>query len=197
MRSVAVLALAACAPKQRENFDVAEAPAAPEPPSPERAEGDALWEQRADRDPLAAALAKYEVAMSADARDRHVGERLTRGWYFLGDAYEIEDDARIAAWDDRLGQALPRINRRSRRCSQGGRADATAVRAATIRTCLPVLDHRALGRSSKLKDPPDARTRRDGEPTSAGRDHDPDFYYRAADRYWGVYYAPSSFAGRI
>jgi tetratricopeptide (TPR) repeat protein len=203
MRSVAVLALAACAPKQRDNFDVAETPADPAPTAPERAEGDALWEERADRDKLATALAKYEIAMSADPRDRHIGERLTRGWYFLGDAYETEDGARIAAWDQSIawGKRCLAINPQiSALLAKGDETDATAVRAATIED-VPCLfwTATALGRWSLLKGPAATLAHVATVKAYITRvdDLDPDFYYRAADRYWGVYYATiPSFAGR-
>ena len=203
MRSVAVLALAACAPKQRENFDVTEAPADPTPAPPERAEADALWEQRADRDKLAEALAKYEIAMTADASDRHVGERLTRGWYFLGDAYETEAEARIAAWDQsiRWGKRCLAINPQiSALLAKGDETDATAVRAATIED-VPCLfwTATALGRWALLKGPAATLAHVAIVKAYIERvdDLDPDFYYRAADRYWGVYYATiPSFAGR-
>lgn len=203
MRSVAVLALAACAPKQRENFDVPASASAPEPPSPERAEADALWEQRADRSKLVEALAKYEIAMSADARDRHVGERLTRGWYFLGDAYETADDARVAAWDQSIawGKRCLAINPQiSALLAKGDETDETAVRAATIED-VPCLfwTATALGRWSRLKGPAATLTHVATVKAYIERvdDLDPDFYFRAADRYWGVYYASiPSFAGR-
>jgi hypothetical protein len=203
MRSVAVLALAACAPKQRESFDVPEAAAAPEPASPERAEGDALWEQRADRDKLVAALAKYEIAMSTDARDRHVGERLTRGWYFLGDAYETEDEARIAAWDQSIGwgkRCLAINPQISALLAKGDETDATAIRAATIED-VPCLFWTAtsLGRWAMLKGPAATLAHVATVKAYIERidDLDPDFYFRAADRYWGVYYASiPSFAGK-
>jgi tetratricopeptide (TPR) repeat protein len=202
MRSVAVLALAACAPKQRENFDVPEAPAAPDPP-PERAEADALWEKRADRDRLTEALAKYEIALSADATDRHVGERLTRGWYFLGDAYETEDAARIADWDQSIawGKRCLAINPQiSGLLAKGDETDATAVRAATIED-VPCLfwTATALGRWSRLKGPAATLAHVATVKAYIARvdELDPDFYYRAADRYWGVYYATiPSFAGK-
>ena len=203
MRSVAVLALAACAPKQpSESFDVAEAPAVPAA-SPERAEADALWEQRADREKLVLALAKYEVAMSADARDRHVGERLTRGWYFLGDAYETEDAARITAWDQSIawGKRCLAINPQiSALLAKGDETDATAVRAATIDD-VPCLfwTATAIGRWALLKGPAATLAHVATVKAYIERvdDLDPDFYFRAADRYWGVYYASiPSFAGK-
>jgi hypothetical protein len=203
MRSVAVLALAACAPKQRESFDVAEAPTDPVPAVPERAEADALWEQRADRDRLVEALAKYEIAMSADARDRHVGERLTRGYYFLGDAYETGDVARIAAWEQSMawGKRCLAINPQiSALLAKGDETDATAVRAATIED-VPCLfwTATAIGRWSRVEGP--AATLANVATVKAYitrvDELDPDFYYRAADRYWGVYYATiPSFAGK-
>jgi len=203
MRSVAMLALAACAPKQRESFDVAEASVAPVPASPERAEADALWEERADRDKLAEALAKYEIAMSADARDRHVGERLTRGYYFLGDAYETEDDARIAAWDQSIawGKRCLAINPQiSALLAKGDETDVTAVRAATIEDvpCL-LWTASAIGRWSRLKGPAATLAHVATVKAYITRldDLDPDFYFRAADRYWGAYYAAiPSFAGK-
>jgi hypothetical protein len=119
------------------------------------------------------ALAKYEVAMSADARDRHVGERLTRGWYFLGDAYETEDAARIAAWDQSIawGKRCLAINPQiSALLAKGDETDATAVRAATIDDvpcCSGPPPRSDAGRSSR--GPPHARARRDGgRRTSSG-----------------------------
>jgi tetratricopeptide (TPR) repeat protein len=204
MRSVALLALAvACAPKQRESFDAAEAPATEGLTSPARAEGDALWEQRDDRDMLVEALARYEIAIATDARDRHVGERLARGYYFLGDAYETQDDARIAAWDQSIawGKRCLAINAQiAALLAKGDETEATAIRAATIED-VPCLfwTATAIGRWSRLKGP--AATLAHVATVKAYitrvEDLDPDFYYRAADRYWGAYYAViPSFAGK-
>ena len=204
MRSVAVvLALAACAPKQRASFDVADAPAAEGLVSPARAEADALWEQRDDRSKLIEALAKYETAIAADARDRHAGERLARGYFFLGDAHETQDDARIAAWDQSIaaGKRCLAINPQiAALLAKGDETEATAIRAATIED-VPCLfwTATALGRWSRLKGQAAILAHVATVKAYITRvdELDPDFYYRAADRYWGAYYAGiPSFAGK-
>jgi hypothetical protein len=200
---VVVLALAACAPKQRESFDVLDAPAAEPAVSPARVEADALWEQRDDRSKLLAALAKYETAWAADARDRHVGERLTRGYFFLGDAHETVDDARVAAWDQSIawGRRCLAINPQIQALlAKGDETEVTAVRAATIED-VPCLfwTATALGRWSRVKGQAAVLANVATVKAYITRvdELDPDFYYRAADRYWGAYYAGiPSFAGK-
>jgi tetratricopeptide (TPR) repeat protein len=203
MRSIAVLALQGCAPKQNATFDVPEPSAAAETVSPERAEADALWEQRDDRDKLVEALAKYETAFAANPKDRHVAERLARGYFFLGDAYETEDAAKLAAWDQALawGKRCLAINPEvTALLAKGDETEATAIRAATVEDVPCILwTATALGRWSRLEGP--AATLANVATVKAYitrvEDLDSDFYYAAADRYWGAYYAAiPSFAGK-
>lgn len=57
------------------------------------AEGDAAWEQRLDVEQLKVALAKWEEA-AGKAPSAELYVKLSRGHYFLGDAfYAVDDDA--------------------------------------------------------------------------------------------------------
>ena len=70
-----------------------------------KSEADALWAKRGDTESLKAALVKYEAAYNANPTDRETAARLTRGWYFLGDAHETEKDAKNNAFDTAVSWA--------------------------------------------------------------------------------------------
>ena len=54
---------------------------------------------RRQRQTFLEALDAYEQLLAQDPPDRDVAARLVRGWYFYGDAYESETEAKRSAWD--------------------------------------------------------------------------------------------------
>lgn len=90
----AALALpAGCATTRQEKFEETQTPAAAgaaEQAAGLVAEGDALWAERADREKLKMALAKWEEAFNADPSGE-LAIKLSRGHYFLADGYYALD----------------------------------------------------------------------------------------------------------
>ena len=70
-------------------------------------QADALWEERGDEAKLTEALSKYAEVIAAGP-NRHALIRLTRGWYFYGDAFTTDK----AVKGDKVTFALPEKARR-------------------------------------------------------------------------------------
>lgn len=169
-----------------------------------RAEADALWQERGDKDKLVAALAKYEEVYNADPTDREVATLLVRGWYFLGDAHETDKDAKLASWDTSIqwGKKCIAINQDFAGLMEKGdvKEGEAAAQVATVEDtpCL-YWTASALGKWGKLsglaKTLKHIGTVKDYVGTVERLN--PEYFYGAADRYWGAYYAAApSFAGQ-
>lgn len=196
--------LAGCSTKHKGTYEMAQSTAGAVGSAGQlKIEADALWEQRSDKAQLQAALAKYEQAIAADPTNREIAGRLVRGWYFLGDAHETDDDAKLAAWDVSItwGKRCLAINQDfTALLEKGDEKEATAVRVLT-EDDVPCLywTSSALGKWAKmsglgktLKNLPTVKAYM----TRVG-ELDPDFYFSGPDRYWGAYYAAiPSFAGQ-
>ena len=61
-----------------------------------------MWEARLDEEKLKGAIAKYEEAHGVDPTSRHALVRLTRSYYFWGDAFTDDNDTKNQA----LGKAI-------------------------------------------------------------------------------------------
>ncbi len=165
-------------------------------------EADALWEQRGDAARLQDALNKYEEAYNEDPTNRHVLERLVRGYYFLGDGHKTEMADKLADWDTSItwGKHCLALNSEFTALLEKGESEDQAIRAATAEDvpCVYWMAS-ALGKWSKakglgptLKNLPIVKAYQ----TRVG-ELDPDYFYGGPDRYWGaVWAAIPSFAGR-
>lgn len=193
--------LVGCQTKHTGTYEVAQASAGGG--DAVKVEADQLWEQRADKAKLQAALVKYEAAYQTAPTDREIGLRLVRGYYFLGDAYEDDKEAKLAAWDQSIswGKRCLAINHEfTALLEKGDEDEASAARALTVED-VPCLywSSSALGKWGKLsglgktlKNLPTVKAwmTRVGE-------LDPDYNFSGPDRYWGAYYcAIPSFAGQ-
>ncbi len=168
-----------------------------------KAEADALWAERGDKEKLKQALAKYEQAAAAAPQDREIAGRLLRGWYFLGDGHETEKAAKLPHWEVALkwGETCLALNTQyAELLGKGDESPETASRAFT-KDDVPCIYWyaSALGKWAKasgltitLKHLPTVKAFM----TKLG-ELDPAFYYNGHDRYWGAYYAAiPSFAGQ-
>ena len=193
--------LSACGKKQPGTYEIPDATAGSA--GVDTSAADALWEQRADVANLQAALQKYEEIWQADPTNRDAAIRLTRGWYFMGDAYESESDAKIVAWETAVswGKKCMALNGEfTALLENGNETEATAVRVATVDDgpCI-YWSATALGKWAGLKG---LGTLLKHKATvfayiSKVAELDSSYYYNATDRYWGAYYsALPSFAGQ-
>lgn len=193
----------ACGPKEAPPVAAAAAAPAADAAAGLRAEADAAWEQRGDKAQLQAALTRYAQLHAAAPQDREVLVRLTRGYYFLGDAHESEKDTKLATWQTAMdwGQKCVQLNADyTALLSKGNETDETAARVAT-KDDVPCLywTATALGKWSKLngiskslKNLPTVKAY-----IAKVAELQPDYFHGAADRYWGAYYAAiPSFAGQ-
>lgn len=163
---------------------------------------DALWEQRSDEGKLKEALDAYALADAKDNKNRHVLERLTRGWYFWGDGFTTDKDLQIERW----GRAVEYGNRclalnpsYASALSNGQKEkDAAALTTKDDTGCL-YWTATALGKWGKAQGI--AKTLR-YLPTvkayiSKAEEFDPTYFNYGPARYWGAYYsALPSFAGQ-
>jgi hypothetical protein len=168
------------------------------------AEADALFAQRDDRAQLEAALAKYEEAYRVDPTNRHVAVQLTRGYYFLGDAFETDMEAKGAQWQTSIewGKKCIAINSEfTALLEKGDEDERSAIEKVATKDDVPCLYWTAtsLGKWAKSKGLSTLLKHKDTvkKYIETVEKHDPEFFYGAADRYWGAYYsALPSFAGR-
>jgi tetratricopeptide (TPR) repeat protein len=204
MRSTAItlFVLTACATKHPGSYEVAQAVATTDG-GQARTEADALWEQRSDKARLSEALVKYEAAYNANPSDRDVAARLTRGYYFLGDAYETEKEGKLAQWDKAItwGKRCMAINQEfTALLAKGDETEATAIRAAAVADVPCVYwTATALGKWAKLSGLATTLKHLGTVKAYITRvsELDPSYFFHGPDRYWGAYYAAiPSFAGK-
>ncbi len=201
--SLALSVSVACQNKHQGTYELEAAASTGSDASAVIAEADALWEQRGDAAQLEAALAKYEEAWNLDPKNRHVSQRLTRGFYFLGDGHKTEMADKLAAWDTSItwGKKCLALNEEFVAIlEKGDEAEDMAVRVATADD-VPCLywSASALGKWAKasglgktLKNLPIVKAYQ-----TKVTELDPDYFYGGPDRYWGAYYAAiPSFAGQ-
>jgi hypothetical protein len=172
--------------------------------SQEQALADAqkLWDERNDEAKLTAALAAYDAIHAADPHDRTALERLTRGWYFYGDAFTDDKDTKVERWGKSIAfgnQCLALNKDYSDRLAQGAKEKDAA--AAATKDDVPCLywTSTALGKWAKaqslsltLKNLPTVKAY-----MTKVEELDPTFFHFGPARYWGAYYsALPSFAGK-
>lgn len=167
-----------------------------------RAQADELWLQRGDKDQLLKAMDTYEQLFAQDPSDKAVAARLVRGWYFYGDAYETELEAKRAAWDKAFtfGDKCLALNAEyAATIADGGSREDAAAHLTKEDVPCTYWTASALGKWAKagglavtLKHIGTAE-----EFIKKVEEHEPTFFYGAASRYWGALYAGKpSFAGQ-
>ena len=192
-----------CGKKQTGTYEVAKASGDAGSFEALKAEADALWAKRSDTASLKAALAKYEQANSANPTDREVAARLTRGWYFLGDAHLTEKDEKNEAFNTAVswGKSCLAINQTFKgRLDKGDEKEIDVVDALTAED-VPCMywTSSALGKWAKLNGILTSLKHIDTVKGYMGRigELQPDYFYHGPDRYWGAYYSLiPSFSGR-
>jgi tetratricopeptide (TPR) repeat protein len=197
------LVLSACGKKQSGTYEVASASGDASAFDTLKGEADALWEKRGETGSLEAALAKYEQAYNANPTDRETAGRLTRGWYFLGDAHRTETDAKNEAFDTAVswGKRCLAINADFKaRLEKGDEKEVDVVDALGAED-VPCMywTSSALGKWAKLNGILTSLKHIDTVKGYMGRigELQPDFFYHGPDRYWGAYYSLiPSFSGR-
>ena len=192
-----------CGKKQKGTYDVGQASGEASAFDTIKGEADALWAKRGDTESLKAALAKYEDAYNANPTDRETAARLTRGWYFLGDAHETEKDAKNNAFDTAVswGKRCLAINADFKAKLEKGDAKEAEVVAALTKDDVPCMywTSSALGKWAKLNGILTSLKHIDTVKAYMCRIEDlqPDYFYHGPDRYWGAYYSLiPSFSGR-
>jgi len=163
---------------------------------------EALWPERADEAKLTEILEKYEAAFNADPKDRDTLIRLTRAWYFYGDAFSDDKDTKVERWTKALefGNACLALNDDIASQLASGNKPADAIQAATKDDvgCI-YWTATALGKwgkiqslSKTLKHLPTVKAY-----VTRAEELDPTYYHYGPARYWAAYYsALPSFAGQ-
>lgn len=165
-------------------------------------EADTLFDGRDEEQKLIDALAKYEEAHTADPTNRHAVVRLTRGWYFWGDAYGDSKEVQVERWGKAIewGTTCIALNAKFASAVNEGKKEKDAVQFA-IADDVPCLywTSTALGKWAKaqslsktLKFLPTVKAY-----MTKTEELDPTYYHYGPARYWGAYYAAlPSFAGQ-
>lgn len=192
-------AIIGCSKKSSGTYDVPDAVSAS---STERAEADALWEQRGEKAQLQAAITQYEAIYEADPRNREVAARIVRGWYLMGDIHETDDQVKEQTWDTAIvwGKRCLAINTDFAAALEGGASEEEAAASLTVDD-IPCMYWTAtsLGKWARFKGLTTLLKHRPTVFTFITQidERQPEFFYGAADRYWGAYYAAlPSFAGQ-
>lgn len=170
------------------------------------AEGDAAWEQRADRAKLEEAIQKWEAAIAVKDDDHDTYAKLSRGYYLLADGWlAFEPDKADLYLATHLkgvdvaerGMAALSPDFEKRRRTQTKTEDAVSVLG---RNAVPLMYWYAtnLGKWAKAKGFSTTLKNKDRifKIVSRVYELDRDFFYGAADRYFGAFYAVApAFAG--
>ncbi len=199
----AATALTACGGKHPGTYETAAAdPAGGSGADAQLAKADALWEQRVDEGKLKAAIDGYQAAHDADPTNRHALVRLTRGWYFWGDAFTDDNDVKVDRWGTAIefGAKCISLNSKVAGAIAGGSKEKDAVGLATADD-VPCLYWtasalgkwgKAQGLSKTLRHLPTVKAY-----IAKVEELDPTFYNYGPARYWAAYYAAlPSFAGQ-
>ncbi|HWB78002.1 MAG TPA: TRAP transporter TatT component family protein [Nannocystaceae bacterium] len=167
------------------------------------AEGDAHWAKRTDPAEIKAAIAAWEKAAAADAKNADVLVKLTRGNYFLADGYLRDNEKEYlrmmdlgVKWGEKAMIAVsPDFEAKMR---SGGKLPE-AVKLVP-KEGVPAMYWYAssLGKWAKRKGFAVLLGQKDNVKATMDRvlQLDPNFYYGGPHRYFGAYYAVApAFAG--
>jgi hypothetical protein len=198
---IGALSLTGCGKKSSGSYSTADAATDATVEAPTAVDANDLWEQRADPNKLKLALERYEQAYNVNPRDKDTLIRLTRGWYFYGDAYVSDDAEKEAAWDTAIGwgKKCMGLNREFSSLLDN-ESEATATRVLTENdVACTYWTATALGKWAGLKGLSTILKHKGTVFAYVTRvtELKPEFFYNAPDRYWGAYYsALPSFAGQ-
>jgi tetratricopeptide (TPR) repeat protein len=163
---------------------------------------DALWDERVDEAKLEEALDAYEEALKLGGSERHVLTRLTRGWYFWGDAFSSDKDVQIERWSRALeyGNQCIALNSAIATARANGQKDKDTAALAKEED-VPCLywTATALGKWGKAKGIANTMAQLPTVKAYIAKveELDPSFYHYGPARYWGAFYAAlPSFAGQ-
>ncbi len=198
-----LVATIGCGPKAGGSYEVAASAGDTNAAASIKAEADALWAERGDKAKLQAALAKYEQAYASDPTDRDIVVKLTRGWYFLGDAHQSDKQAKLDDWNTAIGwgKKCMALNSDFTAMLEKGDEDEASAVSVTTADDIPCMYWMAtaLGKWAKLNGIAKSLKHLPTVKAFIGKvsADAPDYYYAAGDRYWGAYYAVvPSFAGQ-
>jgi hypothetical protein len=167
------------------------------------AEGDKHWEKRADANEIRAAIASWEKAAAADAKNLDVLVKLTRANYFLADGYLRDNEKEYlrtmdlgVKWGEKaMIAASPEFEAKMR--SGGKYPEAVKL---VPKAGVPAMYWYAssLGKWAKRKGFAVLLGQKDN--VKSTMDHvlelDPNYYYGGPHRYFGAFYAIApAFAG--
>ncbi|MCB9663359.1 MAG: hypothetical protein H6732_04545 [Alphaproteobacteria bacterium] len=161
------------------------------------ASADALWEERIDPDKLREGLDLYAKVVAADPLNRKALERLTRGWYFLGDSHLTDKQEKIDTWATAItwGKQCLALNDdfRARVQTEKEKDAVTSLQLAEV-PCL-YWTASALGKWGKIQGVAKVLGQL---PTvkayiTRAEELDPTFFHYGPARYWGAYFSASSF----
>lgn len=163
---------------------------------------EAQWQNRSDKAELEAALASYETLFAQDPTNREVATRLVRGWYFYGDAYEPELEAKKTAWDKAItfGMQCLSINEEYAAilAKEGKREDAAKALGKDDVPCA-YWTASALGKWAKSSGLATTLKHIGAAKAYIAQVEvvEPTYFHGAVNRYWGAYYSGlPSFAGQ-
>lgn len=199
---IGALSLTGCSKKSSGSYDIPDA-TNDAAAAPTGVSADDLWGERQDSNKLQLALERYEANYAVNPRDRQTVIRLTRGWYFYGDAYQSTDEEKAAAWDTAIGwgKKCLGLNREfTALLEKGNETEATAARVLTEDdVACAYWTATALGKWAGLQGLSTLLKNKGTVFALITRvtELKPDFFYSAPDRYWGAYYAAlPGFAGQ-
>ena len=163
---------------------------------------DAAWESRDDEQQLQLALKQYAQVIEADPTNRKSLIRLTRGWYFWGDAFTEDKDTKVERWGTAIeyGARCIALNEAVAEQINSGAKEKDAIAAATKPDAGCIYwTATALGKwgkiqslSKTLKHLPTVKAY-----VAKVEELDPTYYHYGPARYWAAYYAAlPSFAGQ-
>jgi tetratricopeptide (TPR) repeat protein len=166
-----------------------------------RDQAEAAWQGREDPAKLKEAIGLYEQLLAARADDRELLARLSRAYYFLGNAYLSDKDEVLAAFDKgaRYGEQAMAVNAEFKQALAGGADDETALKHLTKDDVAGLYwAYSNLGKWSVLMGFTTVLKYKNKLKRFIDRvaELDPEFFHGAADRGLGAYFAKApEFAG--
>jgi tetratricopeptide (TPR) repeat protein len=197
----ALVALAACGGKNPGAYETLEK-SAKTADQTARDAAEELWQQRGDLDKLKQAIAAYEKLAEINPNDRFILARVTRGWYFLADAWTDDPAVQIETYLTSIewGKRCMAINQEFAAQVNAGTKEKDAVSALTKDDIeCTYWTASALGKWAKASGIAKSIKHLGTVKAYVGRveELDPTYFHHAPARYWGAYYSViPSFAGR-
>lgn len=194
--------LAACSPKNPGAYQAATSTGTTGAAKELLLQADIMWAERAQPNKLAEALTIYEKAFELEPRNPKLLLRLTRGWYFHGDAHSSEKTTKIERWEKAItyGKQCLALNEEFASRIAAGEKPKDAITSTTIddMPCMYWIAS-AIGKWGKIQGI--AKTLGNLPTVKAYvarvEELNPSYFYYGPARYWGTYYAVvPSFAGQ-